>query len=241
MLSVNAVQSLTKYASRNKSEVDEYRRKPTKANKKKLIKVLKKEEEKNPLHIQGGYYKDTKTMLDRAEELSERGNVLRGVMTKYIGVPVTAITETILSPVRAVGRAISPDTNLVFSDIEDLKNLKDPEKVIRAVKELSRIYKEERPDPTANWEGIKKLVKSVNATPAEFTSDIVAQVASGGVPVAGDAVMDILSAPHTSLFNKLKWNGKSREEYIRKKKKKMTNKNYPRFVGDNFLFTTQTD
>jgi hypothetical protein len=48
----------------------------------------------------------------------------------------------------------------------------------------------------------------------------VAQVATGGVPVVVDAAADVLNAPHTLLFNKLKWNGESREDYIKKKKKK---------------------
>lgn len=222
MLSEYAIHNLVKYAAREKKEIRDYKKKPTKANKKKLIEALKKEEDEHPLHIQGGYYKDTKTMLDRANELSDRGNNIRGFLTKYIGVPISAVTETVLSPVRAIGRAVSPNTNLAFSDIDDIEEIDDPKKVLRAAKELVRLYNEERPDPTANWEGVKKLVKGVKTTPAELTSDIVAHAATGGLPVAGDAVVDVLSIPHTALFNKLNWNGESRDEYLKKKKKKTT-------------------
>lgn len=220
MLSDYTVHSLRKYASKDKKAIRDYKKKPTKANKKKLIKVLKNIEESNPVHMQGGYYKDTKTLLDRADELTDRGNTVRGALTKYIGVPVSAVAETVLSPVRAIGRAVSPNTNLAFSDAEDLHKIDDPEKLTRAANELLRLYKEERPDPTGNWEGMKKLVKSVKATPAELASDVVAQAATGGVPVLGDAVTDVLSVPHTALFDKMNWNGISREEYLRRKKKK---------------------
>ena len=223
MLSTSAIQELVKYASREKKEVRDYKKKPNKRNKKKLIEAVKSEEKNHPLHIQGGYYKDTKTLLDRADELTDRGNTVRGALTKYIGVPVSAVAETILSPVRAIGRAVSPNTNLAFSDAEDLHKIDDPEKLTRAANELLRLYKEERPDPTGNWEGVKKLVKSVKATPAELASDVVAHAATGGVPVLGDAVTDVLSVPHTALFDKMNWNGISREEYLRRKRKRNRN------------------
>ena len=60
MLSSYAIQELTKYASKEKKEVRDYKKKPNKRNKKKLIEAVKSEEKKHPLHIQGGYYKDTK-------------------------------------------------------------------------------------------------------------------------------------------------------------------------------------
>ena len=55
-------------------------------------------EEDNPVHMQGGYYKDTKMTLDRANEMLDRGNEVRGVLTKYLGVPAAAISDTVLSP-----------------------------------------------------------------------------------------------------------------------------------------------
>ena len=220
MLSSSAIQNLTKYASKDKKAISYYKKKPTKANKKKLIKALKVIEEDNPVHMQGGYYKDTKMTLDRANEMIDRGNEVRGVLTKYLGVPAAAISDTMLSPVRAVGRAVSPYTNLAFYDVDELKSLEDPKKVIRAAKELAPLLKEVRSDPTGNWERLKDLSKNfINNTESQV-SDTVTQVALGGVPVVADAAADVLNAPHTLLFNKLKWNGESREDYIRKKKKK---------------------
>ena len=200
----------------------DYKKKPTEANKEKLIKALETIEEGNPVHMQGGYYKDTKMALDRANEMIDRGNEVRGVLTKYIRVPVAAISDTILSPVRAVGRAVSPSTNLAFYDVDELKSLEDPEKVIRAAKELAPLLKEMRADPTGNWERVKNLVKNFKNNTESQVSDTVAQVATGGVPAVMDAASDILNAPHTLLFNKLKWNGESRDKYIKRKKKKDT-------------------
>lgn len=224
MLSVRAINNLTKYASEYDEEERSYKKKPSRINKQKLIALLKREAEENPFHLQGGYFKDTKSMLDRANEMSDRGNHVRGSLTKYVGVPITAAVETLLSPVRVIGRSISPNTNIVFADIDDLEEIKDREELLRATRELHKLYSAERPDPTANWEGVHKIVKSVNATPAEFTSDIITHAASGGVPIVGDAVTDTLSVPHTLLFDKMRWNGISRAEYLRRKKKK-TQKN----------------
>lgn len=220
MLSEYAVHSLRKYASKDKKAISDYKKKPTEANKEKLIKALEDIEESNPVHMQGGYYKDTKMSLDRANEMIDRGNEVRGVLTKYIRVPAAAIIDTVLSPVRAVGRAVSPSTNLAFYDVDELKSLEDPEKVIRAAKELAPLLKEMRADPTGNWERVKNLVKNFKNNTESQVSDTVAQVATGGVPVVMDATSDILNAPHTLLFNKLKWNGESRDEYIKRKKKK---------------------
>lgn len=220
MLSEYAVHSLRKYASKDKKAIMDYKKKPTEANKEKLIKALEDIEESNPVHMQGGYYKDTKMSLDRANEMIDRGNEVRGVLTKYIRVPAAAIIDTILSPVRAVGRAVSPSTNLAFYDVDELKSLEDPEKVIRAAKELAPLLKEMRADPTGNWERVKNLVKNFKNNTESQVSDTVAQVATGGVPVVMDATSDILNAPHTLLFNKLKWNGESRDKYINRKKKK---------------------
>jgi hypothetical protein len=219
MLSSSAIRNLTKYASEYDEEEYNYRKKPSKINKQRLIALLRREAEVNPFHLQGGYFKDTKSMLDRAYELEARGNPIRGSLTKYVSVPLTALTETVLSPVRVIGRTVTPGTNLVFSDIDELKDIEDREELIRAARELHRLYNEERPDPTANWEGIRRVARSINATPSEFASDIVTHLAAGGVPIVGDAITDTLSIPHTALFDKMKWNGISREEYLRRKRK----------------------
>lgn len=220
MLTDATIKYITKIAAKERKEVKKYKKDPSKVNKEKLLKALQQAEEDNPVHLQGGYYKDTKSMLDRAEELDERGNKIRGVLTKYVGVPVTAVGETLLSPVRAIGRTISPDTNISFSDLEDLKKESDPEHVTRAANELFKLFAEDRPDPTENWEGMKKLVKSIKATPAEQVADIATHTVTGGVPLLGDAVGDIIATPHTMLFNHMEWNGTPRSEYIKKKKKK---------------------
>ena len=101
-----------------------------------------------------------------------------------------------------------------------MKSLEDPEKVIRAAKELAPLLKETRSDPTGNWERVKDLVKNFKNNTESQVSDTVAQVTTGGVPVLVDATSDVLNAPHTLLFNKLKWNGESRDKYIKRKKKK---------------------
>lgn len=219
MLSESAIERLIKYAAKEKKEVKEYRKRPSKANKEKLIRMLEEAEEDNPTHMQGGYYKDTKMALDRAEEMTDRGNKIRGALTKYLGVPYYAITDTLFSPVRAIGRAVSPNTNLAFHDVEDLKDIEDPEKVIRAANELAGLLEEDRPDPTKNWEGIKNFTKNFKNNTESMVSDTVAQVATGGVPVIMDLASDVVNTPHTLLFNKLEWNGDPREEYVKRKKK----------------------
>lgn len=224
MLTDSTIKYIAKAAAKERKEVKKYKKDPSKVNKEKLLKALRESEEENPVHLQGGYYKDTKSMLDRAEELDARGNTVRGVLTKYIGVPVTAVGETLLSPLRALGRTISPDTNIAFSDIDDIEEDTDTESVVRAANELFKLYAEERPDPVKNWEGMKKLVKSVKATPAEQVADIATHAATGGVPILTDAVGDLMSVPHTMLFEKMEWNGRPREEFIEEKKKEKKDK-----------------
>lgn len=206
---------------KGKDEVSSYEDNPSKKNKKNLIARLEAADRKNPLHVNGGYYKNTKDLLDRSEEMIDRGNVVRGTLGKYVGVPVTAVTDTLTSPFKGLVRLVSPRTNIDYSSIEDIKEDDDPKHIARAARELFNIYKEERPDPVETWEHTNSLVKKLKTAPEGYVGDVAAHAASGGIPLpgVGEVVTDVVSVPHTLLFNKLKWNGTSRDSYKKKKEK----------------------
>lgn len=197
--------------SKAKKSINDYKEKPSQATLDRMVKELQSVEAANPLHMNGGYYADTKDNIDRAAEMMGRGNKLRGLLN-YAGVPFTAINDTANLPWRAINRLMS-DVNTKYSDIDSLADsdpVYDRRSNLRTARELLSLYSTPRPDPTKNWETIKTVVNNFK----QPDDKVVPSVLRPG-NIFGGVMRDVVAAPHTTLLNAAGLNGISREDYIK--------------------------
>lgn len=209
---------LKKYTAKAEGSIEAYRKNPSPENLKKMIGSLKDLKHANPTHLNGGIYAGTRDALSRGEEMSGRGNTLRGSLSKYLGVPINAIGETATSPVVALARALHPGKNLGFRTPEDMEEERsdDPVTNLRAANELLELYKTKRVDPTSQGENVRRIVQQVGPN----TERVLAGLAASALDpqtllrnAANVAAGDILAAPHTAVMNAYGWNGIPRSQY----------------------------
>lgn len=194
----------------------EYENDPTDKAKAELINALSVTEKLHPLHTPGGYFNTTRRQFRRASELYNRGNKVRGVLSS-LALPFMAVSDVMSAPVRAISRSIDPSTNVGFDDPEDIVNRDDPEEVLRSAKELEKLYSTTIANPTDQLENITNMKNDLKAsfstTMGPYVSGLIASGGTSAIPYAAQGLSDFLSYPHTALFNKMNWNGSSRDDY----------------------------
>lgn len=210
---------VTQEAAAAKDAIKAYQANPSKSTLLSLAQALQEVQDNNPSHLNGGYYSLTKDILDRSNEMIQRGNPIRGLISKYLAVPLYAAGDTLFAPLTALGRTVASNTNLGFDTPAELRSNdpNDTEHNVQAANELLRLLSAERPDPTKQMEGINYTTgQFMNNTPKEVAKT-VAGVASGSIPYVFEGIYDLLSAPHTALLNAGGLNGISRKDWERSK------------------------
>lgn len=209
---------LKKYTAKAEGSIEAYRKNPSAENLKKMIGSLEDLKHANPTHLNGGIYAGTRNAFSRGEEMSGRGNTLRGSLNKYVGAPIKAVGETVAAPVNALARALHPDKNFAFRTPENMEEERsdDPVTNLRAANELLELYKTKRIDPTVQGELTRRIVQQVGPN-TERAGAALAMSALDPASLLGFlgniAVGDILSAPHTAIMNAYGWNGSPRSQY----------------------------
>lgn len=228
---IKAAADTTKEETDAKQALQDYEQNPTEESRNTLAETLAKLKKANPVHLNGGLYAETKDMLSRAKEMKARGNTVRGLLG-YALSPFGGLVNTFGAPVRTLTRWISPTTNPLFREAEELKDLDpaDKETNLRAAKELLDLYSKERPDPTQQMEAINTLKGQFSNNTTQAVGVTIGRAIRGAaagpvgivgaIPYVREGVADGLTAPHTALFNHMGWNGKSREEYENEEKEK---------------------
>lgn len=211
--------------------IEAYEKSPSENLRNQIAEAIAQAQDINPLRMKGGYYYATRMTNDRANEMLDRGNIVRGAIGK-VGVPIVAAGETLLSPVRFLSRLLSPSNNIGFDDPEEIKLRTDPKEILRSSKELADLNETERPDPTDYFENTKTFTRGFKSNTAESVGDSLARIPASlltpqAIPFLGDVVTDLLKAPGNALLNVTELNGSPRDDYedamieeaLKKKKK----------------------
>lgn len=194
-----------------------YEKAPSENLRNQLADALQQAQDVNPLRMKGGYYNKTRMTNDRANEMLDRGNVIRGSLGK-VSTPFIAVAETLLSPVRFLSRLASPYNNIGFDDPKEIKLRTDPKEILRSAKELADLNETERPDPTSYFENVKTFTRGFKSNTAQAIGDSLLRVPASFVaphntPLLGEVAMDLVAAPSTALLDVSELNGSPRDEY----------------------------
>lgn len=245
-----AKDALLKLASRAKEEVDErkndsygaaekalreFNEAPSKKTLNELADAIEKADAMHPTHIQGGLYSETRDAASRAREMMGRGNYIRGLLGWGLGVPASAIYDTLSIPSTTAARSLSPTINTRFKAPDEVRDMDvgDRSAVKATARELLDLIGEDRPDPTSYFENVNNLKRKLRARTAQTVGKLVDEKMKADAdgkeyglfsPYAAALTQDIVSMPHTALMNLIGLNGAPRYKYEGKKQEAYLNK-----------------
>lgn len=197
--------------------IEAFEKAPSENLRNQIAEALQQAQDVNPLRMKGGYYNITRMSNDRANEMLDRGNVIRGSLGKVV-TPFIAAGETLISPLRFLSRLVSPYNNIGFDDPKEIKLRTDPKEILRSAKELADLNETERPDPTSYFENTKAFTRKFKSNTAQSIGDSLARipasiVAPNNIPFLGEVAFDLMAAPSTALLDVSELNGSPRDEY----------------------------